>query len=65
MSPHETAITHQFDDLDQQHDAATLGIWIFLVTEVMVFGGLFAGYSVYRAMFPGAWGTVAGSVKRN
>jgi cytochrome c oxidase subunit III len=55
MSPAEAAIAHQFNDLDQQHDASTLGMWIFLVTEVMFFGGLFAGYSVYRAMFPSAW----------
>jgi cytochrome c oxidase subunit III len=60
MSPAEAAIAHQFNDLDQQHDASTLGMWIFLVTEVMFFGGLFAGYSVYRAM-PGH--RVAGSVK--
>ena len=55
MSQAESAIAHQFNDAEQQHDASTLGMWIFLVTEVMFFGGLFAGYSVYRAMFPGAW----------
>ena len=45
MSQAESAIAHQFNDAEQQHDASTLGMWIFLVTEVMFFGGLFAGYS--------------------
>ena len=37
------ALAHQFDDLEQQKEAATLGMWVFLVTEVLFFGGLFAG----------------------
>ena len=52
----EHALAHHFADLDQQHDAATLGMWIFLVTEIMFFGGLFAGYAVYRSLYPAAWG---------
>jgi cytochrome c oxidase subunit 3 len=50
---HEHA--HQFDDPVQQYEASTLGMWIFLATEVMFFGGLFAGYVVYRAAYPEAW----------
>jgi cytochrome c oxidase subunit 3 len=46
---------HQFDDLAQQHDATTLGMWVFLVTEVMFFGGLFTAYTVYRSSFPQAF----------
>lgn len=42
------ALAHQFDDLDQQHEASNLGMWIFLATEVMFFGGMFAAYTVYR-----------------
>ncbi len=42
----------QFDDLAQQRDAANLGMWIFLVTEVMFFGGLFASYAIYRLAYP-------------
>ena len=38
----------QFDDLVQQRQAAALGMWVFLVTEVMLFGGLFTVYTVYR-----------------
>jgi cytochrome c oxidase subunit 3 len=43
---------HQFDDLEQQREAASLGMWVFLLTEVMFFGGLFLGYVVYRTMYP-------------
>jgi len=46
------ALAHHFDDLEQQHDAATLGMWVFLVTEIMFFGGLFLGYTVYRWKYP-------------
>jgi cytochrome c oxidase subunit III len=42
------ALAMQFDDLRQQHDTAEMGMWIFLVTEVMFFGGLFLEYSIYR-----------------
>jgi cytochrome c oxidase subunit 3 len=52
--PHP-ALAHQFEDLDQQHEASTLGMWVFLVTEVLFFGGLFAAYSVYRSWYPGAF----------
>jgi cytochrome c oxidase subunit III len=50
-----SALAHQFDDLEQQRDAATLGMWIFLVTEVMFFGGLFTCYIVYRSLHPFAF----------
>jgi cytochrome c oxidase subunit 3 len=56
VSESELALAHQFVDLDQQHDAATLGMWLFLVTEIMFFGGLFAGYAVYRSLYPAAFG---------
>ena len=42
----------QFDDLDQQQQAANLGMWMFLATEVMFFGGLIVAYVVYRALSP-------------
>jgi cytochrome c oxidase subunit 3 len=47
---------HQFDDAVQQHEAATLGMWIFLATEVLFFGGLFTGYTIYRSAYPAAFG---------
>src|SRR5438874_2341416 len=52
---HSPALAHHFDNLAQQHEAATLGMWVFLVTEVLFFGGLFLTYSVYRAWYPGAF----------
>jgi len=55
MSEAHAALAHQFEDLEQQHDAATLGMWIFLVTEVMFFGGLLAGYTMYRSVYPSAF----------
>ncbi len=45
------ALAHQFDNLDQQREATTLGMWVFLVTEVLFFGGLFLVYCVYRTKY--------------
>jgi cytochrome c oxidase subunit 3 len=45
-------LQHHFADLGQQHESATLGMWIFLLTEVMFFGGLFAAYLIYRLAYP-------------
>lgn len=55
MADHEGALAHQFDDLKQQIEADTLGMWLFLCTEILLFGGLFLGYAVYRAFYPEAW----------
>jgi cytochrome c oxidase subunit III len=41
-------LAEQFDDLPQQREAATLGMWTFLATEVLFFGGMFLCYLVYR-----------------
>src|SRR6185437_8975254 len=41
-----------FEDLDQQHQAAQLGMWIFLATEVLFFGGMFLLYTIYRIHYP-------------
>jgi cytochrome c oxidase subunit 3 len=46
---------HQFDDVAQQHEASWLGMWIFLATEVMFFGGMFTGYAFYRTAYPRAF----------
>lgn len=48
-------VAEQFDDLDQQHHAATLGMWTFLATEILFFGALFTGYLVMRIRFPEAF----------
>jgi cytochrome c oxidase subunit III len=52
---HPPALAHHFDDLAQQHEASTLGMWVFLVTEVLFFGGLFLVYSIYRSWYPDAF----------
>jgi cytochrome c oxidase subunit 3 len=45
------ALAEQFDDLEQQRRAATFGMWVFLMTEVMLFGGMITGYTVYRFLY--------------
>lgn len=51
---HNPALHEQFEDIEQQRDAGTFGIWIFLATEILFFGGLFTTYIQYRAQyFPG------------
>jgi|SRR5690349_3701830 len=48
-------LQHHFADMDQQRESSTLGMWVFLVTEIMFFGGLFAAYLVYRTTHYQAW----------
>ncbi|MDX1930638.1 MAG: cytochrome c oxidase subunit 3 [Pirellulaceae bacterium] len=43
---------HHFDDPEQQFDAGKLGIWLFLVTEVLFFSGMFCAYALYRSLHP-------------
>jgi len=49
---HKSFVQHHFVDADQQFDAAKMGMWVFLVTEILFFGGLFAAYIIYRAWYP-------------
>ena len=48
--PNPTGFSHQFEDIDQQHEAGRLGMWIFLATEILFFGGMFTSYTIYRAL---------------
>ena len=41
-------LQHHFDSVEQQRDASSLGMWVFLVTEILFFGGFFLAYTVYR-----------------
>ncbi len=52
MSEIASRLQHHFADEEQQYDAATFGMWVFLVTEIMFFGGLLMTYVVYRTTFP-------------
>jgi cytochrome c oxidase subunit 3 len=49
------ALFGQFRDLDQQRETASLGMWVFLMTEVMFFGGLFLAYTIYRWKYHSAF----------
>ena len=54
MQP-EAYVAHHFPNLRQQEHAARLGMWLFLATELLLFGGLFTAYSVYRYLYPAAF----------
>lgn len=49
---HSAHLAHHFADTEQQKESAKLGMWFFLLTEVLTFGGLFCAYAVYRAWHP-------------
>ena len=55
MANSATAVAEQFDDMPQQLEAATLGMWTFLATEILFFGALFLAYIVYRHTYPQAF----------
>lgn len=52
MTSHNENVAHHFEDIEQQNESLTLGMWLFLATEVMFFGGLFLAYIVYRTSYP-------------
>ena len=54
-----TALAEQFDDLEQQHESSSFGMWVFLATEVMFFGGLFTAYVIFRNLYLPAFELVA------
>lgn len=49
---HAPFLAHHFDDHGKQFDAGKMGIWVFLLTEIMFFSGLFVAYTLYRTMHP-------------
>ena len=59
---HVPALAHHFDNLEQQTEASTLGMWVFLCTEVLFFGGLFMVYTVYRNWYPDAFAAASHSL---
>src|SRR3954447_17805631 len=52
---HHPRLQHHFYSMEQQLEASILGMWVFLVTEVRFFAGLFFAYIVSRRMYPIAW----------
>ena len=51
-SGHAKELAHHFDSLEDQHESGKQGMWLFLATEILLFGGLFCAYAVYRALHP-------------
>ena len=52
---HEPGLQHQFEDMQQQEESVSIGMWMFLVQEIMFFGGLFTAYLVFRSKYPMAF----------
>lgn len=49
---HAPGLQHQFEDMKQQEESVSIGMWVFLAQEIMFFGGLFTAYLVFRSRFP-------------
>jgi cytochrome c oxidase subunit 3 len=49
---HHGLVAHQFDSLEQQRETEALGMWVFLATEILIFGAMFTGYAAYRSAYP-------------
>ena len=54
------ALKHHFEDIEQQRGAERLGMWMFLATEVLFFGGIFLAYTVYRLYYPKDFADISG-----
>jgi cytochrome c oxidase subunit III len=59
---HSPALLHHFATEEQQRNASSFGMWIFLGTEVMFFGGLFVSYLIYRLWYFGDFGAASKSI---
>ena len=59
----EARLAAQFVDMPQQHDVARLGMWVFIATEVLFFGGLILAYCVYRTGYPEGFAEAARHTK--
>ena len=53
------ALQHHFENMEQQREAGTIGMWVFLVTEIMFFGGMFLAYTLYRSYYPAAFASAS------
>jgi cytochrome c oxidase subunit III len=54
------ALKHHFEDIEQQRGAERLGMWMFLATEILFFGGVFLAYTVYRLLYPKDFADISG-----
>jgi cytochrome c oxidase subunit 3 len=55
MVSRSPTVPHQFDDAGQQREASTIGMWLFIATEILFFGAMFLGYTAYRSSYPQAF----------
>ncbi len=53
------SLQHHFENMEQQREAGTLGMWVFLVTEIMFFGGMFLAYTLYRSAYPASFASAS------
>jgi cytochrome c oxidase subunit 3 len=51
LATNHSVLAHHFDTLEQQREAETMGMWVFLATEILIFGAMFTGYTVYRLRY--------------
>ncbi len=59
---HHPALQHHFETMSQQREAGVLGMWVFLLTEVLFFGGLFFAYAIYRSWYYDAFAAASASI---
>jgi cytochrome c oxidase subunit 3 len=59
MKDSASIVHEQFDDLEQQRETASLGMWVFLGSELMFFGGIFLTFTIYRLAYPKAFSEAA------
>src|SRR5918998_2197859 len=52
---HDSRLQHHFATFEQQFDASKIGMWLFLATEILLFGGLFVGFALQQAAHPEAF----------
>ncbi len=52
---HQPFLQHHFREMSQQFEASKIGMWLFLVTEILMFGGLFVGYGIMHGRHPEAF----------
>src|SRR3954468_24784733 len=57
-------LAHHFESMPKQAHAARLGMWLFLATEILLFGALFCGYTVYRHFFPEGFAAASGLLNK-
>lgn len=60
----DQVISHQFVSAEQQKETTRLGMWTFLASEVLFFGALFTGYTVYRIEFHDGFAEASGHLYR-